>query len=805
MAEVLTPGSVDIVDEVHVPVAESVVVHEPFIPSSVVLPEFSLRAVAVGSILGVIFGASSVYLALKVGLTVSASIPIAVMSISIFRAFGRASILENNVAQTAGSAGESIAAGVVFTIPALLILGYDLEITRTTMIALLGGWLGVLLMIPLRRALIVKEHGKLVYPEGTACAEVLIAGEKGGTDAKMVFAGLGIGALYKILNVGAKLWKDIPDYVLKKYQNAVVAAEISPELLGVGFIIGPRIAALMVGGGVLSALVLIPIVKFFGSGYTTPLFPATSPDELIRAMSSGQIQDRYIRYIAAGAVATGGIISLCRTLPTIVGAFRSSLGSFNAKTSIVSSENGVARRTDRDMSSRFVLFGIIVLSIAIFIWLVVAGAPASGIVMNILSVLLVLVFGFFFATVSSRITGEIGSSSNPISGMTIATILLTSLIFLLLGKAGADSRVLALSVGAVVCIAASNAGTTSQDLKTGFLVGGTPAKMQWALMVGVTTSALLIAWTLTFLDYSRTNLLPRNYPSYHAQTHEEAWTKGDAHGGPLNTKQPLFVHRIAVDEKLADQSIIPAGRYLVDQSGAVHYMINAGVGGLKQEVTNTKLPTTPFVAGDNVEFKTEKGRGMDDELYRIALVKGQEGNKTYLVDDSGVAKYEVANTSATSKFDAPKAQLMAVLVDGVLTQKLPWSLILIGAFISILLEIVGVSALPFAVGMYLPLSTSATIFAGGGVRFLVERTSRGKRTMAEEESGPGVLFSSGLIAGGAIAGLLLAIPAAFELDEKLAIGRYLPAVITDNNIVALITFGVLCLGLYRVAMRRSSA
>jgi len=321
-------------------------------------------------------------------------------------------------------------------------------------------------------------------------------------------------------------------------------------------------------------------------------------------------------------------------------------------------------------------------------------------------------------------------------------------------------------------------------------------------MVGVTTSALLIAWTLTFLDYSRTNLLPRYYPAYQAQGHEEAWTRGDAHGGPLATKQQLFVHRIAIDQKLADQSVIPAGRYLVDEGGGIHYLINAGVGGLKQEVTNAKLPTTPLVASPNVEFKTEKGRGMDDELYRIALVKDPDGNKTYLVDDSGNAKYEEAATSATSKFDAPKAQLMAVLVDGVLTQRLPWSLILIGAFISILLEIIGVSALPFAVGMYLPLSTSATIFIGGGVRALVERFSRGKRTMAEEESGPGVLFSSGLIAGGAIAGLLLAVPAAFEVDDKIAIGHYLPAAITESNLVALIIFGVLCFGLYRVAMRR---
>jgi len=803
--ENLLDANVDVVDETHVPVIESHRIHKPFIPASLELPEFSWRAVIVGAILGVIFGASSVYLALKVGLTVSASIPIAVMSISIFRAIGRASILENNIAQTTGSAGESIAAGVVFTIPALLILGYDLEISRTTMVALLGGWLGVLLMIPLRRALIVKEHGKLIYPEGTACAEVLIAGEKGGTDAKMVFAGLGVGAVYKILNVGARLWKDIPDYVIRKYQGAVVAAEISPELLGVGFIIGPRIAALMVGGGVLSALVLIPIVKFFGSGYTAPLFPATSPSELIATMSAGQIQDRYIRYIAAGAVATGGIISLCRTLPTIIGAFRSSLASFRTKSTTVDMQNGAtAPRTERDMPMSFVLGGIVVLSIAIFIWLTVAGAPLSGTVMNIISVLLVLVFGFFFATVSSRITGEIGSSSNPISGMTIATILLTSLIFFLLGKAGADSRVLALSVGAVVCIAASNAGTTSQDLKTGFLVGGTPARMQWGLMVGVTTSALLIAWTLTFLDYSRTNLLPRYYPTYRAAKYEEAWTKGDAHGGTLNAKEPLFVHRIAIDEKQPDGSIISAGRYLVDASGEIHYLINAGVGGLKQAVTAANLPTAPLVAGNNVEIKNEKARGMDDQLYRIAVVKDGDTTNTYLVDDGGTSKYELVATSATSKYDAPKAQLMAVLVDGVLTQKLPWSLILIGAFISILLEIVGVSALPFAVGMYLPLSTSATIFIGGGVRALVERRSKGQRTAAEEESGPGVLFSSGLIAGGAIAGLLLAVPAAFEADEKLAIGHRLPAAITDNNIVALIIFGLLCAALYWVALRRRS-
>src|SRR5919112_401981 len=317
-----------VVDDAHVPLAESHVVHKPFVPATTILPEFTARAVIVGAILGIVFGASSVYLALRVGLTVSASIPIAVMSISIFRALGRTSILENNIAQTTGSAGESIAAGIVFTMPALLILGYDLEIPRITWVALLGGWLGVLLMIPLRRALIVREHGKLIYPEGTACAEVLVVGEKGGTDAKTVFTGFGVAFVYSLLMKGARLWNPEPAKTINGYQGATVAADISPELLGVGYIIGPRVAAMMLGGGFLSALVLIPMVKFFGAGFAEPLFPVLAGGPLIAAMSSGQVQDLYIRYIAAGAGATGGIISLVRSMPTIIGAFKSSMGNF---------------------------------------------------------------------------------------------------------------------------------------------------------------------------------------------------------------------------------------------------------------------------------------------------------------------------------------------------------------------------------------------------------------------------------------------------------------------------------------------
>jgi putative OPT family oligopeptide transporter len=788
-----------VTDEAHVPVAESHVVHKPFIPASKILPEFTPRAVILGSLLGIIFGASSVYLALRVGLTVSASIPIAVMSISIFRALGRASILENNIAQTTGSAGESVAAGIAFTIPALLVLGYDLEISRTTMVALLGGWLGVLLMIPLRRALIVKEHGRLLYPEGTACAEVLVVGEKGGTDAKLVFAGFGVAALYRFLMSGARLWNETPAYVMRFFQGSTVAANITPELLGVGYIIGPRVAAIMVGGGLLSALVLIPMVKFFGAGYTTPLFPVTAGGPLISAMDAGQVQDLYIRYIAAGAVATGGIISLVRSLPMIFNAFTASVGGFGAKR-----EKGQGRlpRTERDMPMTFVLGGIVVLAVAIFIWLSVAGSaagtPKSGVLMNVLSVVLVLVFGFFFATVSSRITGELGSSSNPISGMTIAAILMTSLIFLMLGMGGADSRVLALSVGAVVCIALSNAGTTSQDLKTGYLVGGTPSRMQWGLMVGVTTSALVIAWTLSYLNSAYTNLLPGYYPSYRAQVKadDQLWDKGDLRGGGL-TGGPFFVHRLSSDVSLDEKTVIPSGQYLVDASGEIHYRINPGVGGARTAVTTENVPLAPLAAGPNLKIEGH-ARGLDDQIYNVATLKEGETTRTFYVDDARQAKFEEVTTGATSKFDAPKAQLMAILVHGVLTQKLPWSLILIGVFIAILLEVIGISALPFAVGMYLPLATSATIFGGGLVRALVKRMTRGRRTLAGEESGPGILYSSGLIAGGTIMGLLLTIPQSIGRGDMFGVVHLLPAWFAENRLTALLMFTLLAATLYYI-------
>ncbi len=777
--------------------------HKPYIPASVVLPEFTPRAVILGAVFGVIFGASTVYLGLKVGLTVSASIPIAVLSITILRAFGRASILENNIVQTTGSAGESIAGGIVFTIPALLILGLDLDVLRTSLIGLTGGLLGVLLMIPLRRSLIVKEHGNLPYPEGTACAEVLVVGEKGGSDAKTVFLGFGVGIVYKFLMVGLKFWKEIPDKVLAWYQNARVATEISPELLGVGYIIGPRVASYMLGGGIIAALVLTPVIKFFGAGLTTNIFPA-GPGELIANMSAGQVFDRYVRYIAAGAVAAGGIISLMRSLPTIIAAFRAGAKDFSGGAAASAS----VPRTERDIPILYAMGGVVL------ILLVATLLPQLQV--DWISALLILVFGFFFTTVSSRITGQIGSSSNPISGMTIATLLFTSLIFLLLGREGAGERVVALTVGAIVCVAAANAGGTSQDLKTGFLVGATPKYQQLGLLIGVVASAAVVGWTLLFLNDSMINILPRNYPSFSAPANQiaETWT-GRQRPEDGKTYQTL---RLPVEADAGDgKTKIPAGKYLVDNAGKIHYLVNPGVGGLKEGLSSSKisdLQNQTFRPGPQVK-DTGEARGLDDQMYRRVAVSGiSSKERTLLVDDTGKPHYEV---DEVTKLDAPKAALMGILVDGVLTRKLPWSLILIGAFISILLEIIGVSALPVAVGIYLPFSTSATIFVGGLVRGTVGKLMRSKRaeTLTEEETGKGVLLSSGLIAGGALGGLAVAITRVVtetmqgkpgKGEEILGIGGKFPTTAGDlANIIALIIFAGLVAFLFSVARRRSSS
>jgi putative OPT family oligopeptide transporter len=737
---------------------------EPFIPASQHPREFTARAVIMGAILGIMFAASSVYLALKVGMTVSASIPIAVMSITLFRLFTRATILENNIVQTTGSAGESIAAGVVFTMPAILLMGYDLKATWVLTIALLGGVLGVLMMIPLRRGLIVEEHGKLIYPEGTACADVLIVGEQGGTKAKMVFTGFFVGAAYKFLYAGLKLWKEIPEKIFQLYKGGSISGELSPELLGVGYIIGPRISSVMMAGGVLSYLVLIPAIKIFGDGLTSPMFPAT---DLITNMTPRDIRNNYVLYIGAGAVAAAGIMSMISSLPTIVKAFRGGLHNLASKRS--GAPQLEVPRTERDLPMSVVLFGSLALVLVMVLW------PSLHV--GVFSALLIVVFGFFFVTVSSRITGEIGSSSNPISGMTVATLLMTCLIFVLLGWTGIDYRVMALSVGAIVCIAASNGGTTSQDLKTGFLVGATPRSQQLSLMVGVVTSALVIGWTLLLLNGSYITQTPVDYPDFTATdfaTERLAGIDGKDY-------RVAFLHDPGTG--------VPVGKYLADDAGKLMFRVDPGIAGTypKKLVPATFAGVTlPLEAGG-------KALGPDRKPYtRIVVEKSKAGDKAvalvdgvYLADETGAVKFE---EKAVTKFDAPQARLMNMIIDGILTRKLPWGFVLIGVFIAIVLKLCGISPLPFAVGAYLPVSTSTPIFVGGLIRWWVDRKSHAEGM--EAEFSPGVLLSSGYIAGGALCGLVVAGLTAKGWDAKIDLSN-LTGSLADANWPACLMFAAL--------------
>jgi len=476
----------------------------PYVPATQSPAEFTVKAIVIGSLFGLLFGASTVYLGLRAGLTVSASIPIAVLAISVLKRLGGSTILENNIVQTIGSAGESIAGGVVFTIPALIFLtpygpGY-FNYYQIAMLAFAGGILGTLMMVPLRRALIVKEHGVLPYPEGTACADVLVAGERGGKLAAMVFGGVGIGALWKSLSWIFNLFVTELDYSTPRggqFPNATLNIDISPEYMGVGYVIGPRIAGIMFAGGVLSWLMLLPLLTIFGEYINVPFppihpnfanNPATGVPFLIKEMGPGQIWSAYIRYIGAGAVLAAGLITLGRTLPTIVASAREGLKDFGA-----GAGKGAQIRTERDIPMIFVLVGSLLL--AVFL----AVAPRMPLQGNFLASLLIIVFGFLFVTVSSRITGLIGTSSNPISGMTIATLILTCLLFVALGWTGDIYGPIAISVGAIVCIAAANGGGTSQDLKTGYIVGATPIYQQMGLIIGAVTSALVIGWTTLYL------------------------------------------------------------------------------------------------------------------------------------------------------------------------------------------------------------------------------------------------------------------------------------------------------------------
>jgi putative OPT family oligopeptide transporter len=592
-----------------------------------------------------------------------------VLAISVLKRFGGSTILENNIVQTIGSAGESVAGGVVFTIPALIFLLPNgpsyFNYVQITMLTFAGGILGVLMMVPLRRALIVKEHGVLPYPEGTACAEVLVAGERGGRLAALVFSGLGVGALWKSLSWIFNLFRTEVGYSMPRgsqFPNATLNVDVSPEYLGVGYVIGPRIAGTMVAGGVLSWLVLLPLLSILGEYITQPFppihpnfanNPATGRPFLISEMSPGQLWSAYIRYIGAGAVLASGLITLARTIPTIVSSARGSLRDLSA----AASSGAAQARTERDIPMSIVLVGSLLLAVFLA---VTPGLPTQG---NVLAAVLILVFGFFFATVSSRITGIIGSSSNPISGMTIATLILTCLLFVGLGWTGDVYAPIALCVGAIVCIAAANAGTTSQDLKTGYIVGATPLYQQLGLIIGVIASASIIGITTTYM------------------------------------------HQVF------------------------------GIG--------------------------------------------------------------------SASVPAPQATLMSTIITGLLNQNLPWGLVLVGIFVSVTLELCGIHSLSFAVGSYLPIATTAPIFAGGLVRWWVEQ----KTGVAQEsEVSSGTLFSSGLIAGGSIAGILFAILVGTGAITPLqAIGNIFPFFHEENlvgQVATCLLFVALAAIVARVAMRK---
>lgn len=683
--------------------------HQPYVADKVNMPEFTVPAILVGAFLGIIFGASSLYLVLKVGMTVSASVPIAVLSITLFRVFSnsfgfrRTTILENNIVQTAGSAGESIAFGVGVTMPALLLLGFEMDVVRVMTVSVLGGLLGILLMIPLRRAFIVKQHGSLVYPEGKACAEVLVAGEKGGATARMVFVGFGVAVVHKFLTTASKLWSADPSAKLYGVdqasgqkvglKGAEVAGELSPELLGVGFLIGPKIASLMMAGALLSYFVLGPLIASFGEDLTVAVPPASG---LIKDMDASKLKANYLRYIGAGAVAAGGIISMMRALPLILASIVSGVRDLRATRA---GGTQTTRRTETDMSMRVVLFG------SLGMVLVLMCIPALGLGFNFqgfLGALMILVFGFLFVTVSSRLTGEVGSSSNPISGMTIATLLLTCLIFFVVDKRDHAAMLTALTVAAVVCIASSNGGTTSQDLKTGFLVGATPSKQQWAILVGALTSALVIGGTMLLLDSAGTHYTNKNIPARKVEVPSDAPKQrvGRPHEKDETLYRVVHVYPDLPADKEARLPEVKKGRYLVDEQGWL-------------------------------KFKTD-------------LAVAQESK---IMDDG---------TAAPRPFSAPQPQLFYSIIEGILGGKLQWGLFITGVLIALAMELAGVRALPFAVGMYLPISSSTPIFIGGMLRWTADKVRGVSASDVETETSPGVLMSSGFIAGGTLCGLIVA-------------------------------------------------
>lgn len=673
---------------------------QPFVPDNANVKEFTLKAIIMGCVFGIIFGAATVYLALKAGLTVSASIPIAVIAITLGRRFLNTTILENNIIQTTGSAGESIAAGVVFTLPGFLFLtdgGGEKFFSYLTILtlAIFGGILGTLMMIPLRKALIVKEHETLPYPEGTACGDVLIAGEKGGDFAKTAFWGLGVAFVYAILQKIFHVIAETPEYMTKQanrfFPSAKISGEITPEYLGVGYIIGPKIAGVLVAGGVFAWLAAIPLLATLVPadiiaaqqvklGYLTNLATAGGKggwDPVTHTFGdySAAVYYAYIRQIGAGAVAAGGFITLIKTIPTIISSFKGSLGSIKSGTN----GNQEVKRTDRDLNIKIVLIGSVVL---IALMAILPQVPGDGVLQKLLIGVLVIIFGAFFVTVSSRIVGLIGSSNNPISGMTIATLMGTCLIFIAVGWSGKAYEPMALVVGGMICIAAANAGATSQDLKSGYIVGATPKYQQMALFIGAIVSSIVIGLTVKFLDTPTASML---------------------------AKDPTLKHAI----------------------GSAFY-------------------------------------------------------------------------------PAPQGTLMATLAKGILSFNLDWQFVLVGVFLAIVMELCGIKALSFAVGAYLPLATTLPIFIGGLIRGWADKKNGQAKTAEEEELGKGNLFATGLVAGGALSGVLIAILSGIDTTatglEKINTESWFVSFLGHGGyyILGVAAFALMGLGLYRVAVKKDA-
>jgi putative OPT family oligopeptide transporter len=720
---------------------------QPFVPASDNRPEFTFRAILLGSLFGIIFGGVTVYVGLRAGLTVAASIPIAVLSISILRAFGRASILENIIVQTTGNAGQSIAAGVIFTLPALIFLGFDLEYARIFILALIGGFLGVLFMVPLRKQLIVDEHENLKFPEGTACADVLKAGEQGGSMASRVFFGLGLGALYTFFQnenlFGA--WPGTPEFrpdfgpqhVLK---GSSIKADATSEYMGVGYIIGPRTAGVMLAGGVLSWLVLMPLIYFFGKALPGPVYPGTIP---IAQMGPSELWITYIRPMGAGAVAAAGLITLLKTLPTIFSALSSGFKMMR-KGKDASAAKPI--RTEDDFSMGTAMIGSGVLVVLMFFFLYFKPVPGThlGPLENLAASLLIVFFGFLFVTVSSRIVGLIGSSANPISGMTIATLMATSAIFLVAGWTAPAFGALAITIGGVVCIASAEAGDTSQDLKTGFLIGATPRLQRYAFLIGIVVSTVAIGYTLQKMNTV--------FTEFHAA--QQTWDITTPHDGVTVLQNP---------DGLNNQiPVIGADKKIIMHDRGGYIVLNA-------------LGSSELADGKYLYSPTTK-------QIEVQWIPGIGGEKA----------------------PAPQARLMATVINGILSRKLPWGLVLLGVFIVFAVELLGIRSLAFAVGAYLSIGTTLAIFVGGIMRWMVDAAVKkaGGDPEAEGDVSPGSLFASGLIAAGGIAGLLGVALKGYAMtvhpDNPLSPIHF---TLTNNPIVSVAAFAALAGSLYYFARK----